>query len=392
MIRIPILIIALYLSIVSAFAQSKADSLEYRKRKLSFEEANFVTSYYHQDGNNAAVTGGVGSEKLTDFATTFDVHLKRYDSKNRIHDYTVELGVDTYTSASSDKVNPNTVSSASSQDVRVYPSVSWLRTDEKKGNAIGANFAVSSEYDYLSIGGGLSFYKDSKDNNRQVGVKLQTYQDLVTLIYPIEMRSGRDDGMKSRNTYNAGFTLSQIMNTRWQVLFLVDLAYQEGYLSLPFNRVYFDDSSADIEKLPDTRFKIPVGVRASYFLGDRVIIKGFYRYYHDSWGIDAHTAEIELPIKITPFFSITPHYRYYNQTAADYFAPYQQHQVQDNYYTSDYDLSSFSSNFAGIGFRVISPEGLLGIQKFNSLELRYGHYDRETGLVSNIISLHARFK
>jgi len=185
MIRIPIIIIALYLSIVSAFAQAKADSVEYKKRKLSVEEVNFVTSYYHQDGNNAAVTGGIGSEKLTDFATTFDIHLKRYDSKNRIHDYTVELGIDTYTSASSDKVNPNTVSSASSQDVRVYPSVSWLRSDEKKGNAIGANFGVSSEYDYLSIGGGLSFYKTPKTTTGKLELSCKRIRILLHLFIPL---------------------------------------------------------------------------------------------------------------------------------------------------------------------------------------------------------------
>ena len=109
MIRIPILILAFYWSIVSAFAQED-DSTKYHARKLKVEEVNLVTSYYQQDGYNAAVTGGIGSEKLTDFATTFDVRMVRTDQRNRVHAYTFEVGVDTYSSASSDKIDPSTVS------------------------------------------------------------------------------------------------------------------------------------------------------------------------------------------------------------------------------------------------------------------------------------------
>jgi hypothetical protein len=154
MLRIPVTILALYASILSAFSQG-GDTTQYENRKLKVDEVNFVSSYYRQDGNNAAVTGGVGSEKLTDFATTIDVHLLKTDRKQRVNSYTIELGIDTYTSASSDKIDPSTVSSASSGDQRIYPSVSWSRINQSKGSTIGANFSVSSEYDYFSLGGGI---------------------------------------------------------------------------------------------------------------------------------------------------------------------------------------------------------------------------------------------
>jgi hypothetical protein len=236
-------------------------------------------------------------------------------------------------------------------------------------------------------------FRNSKDNNRQVGLKLQTYQDFLSMIYPIELRgNGRPGGLQSRNTYNAGVTLSQILTTRWQVLFLADLAYQQGYLGLPFNRVYFDDDTHGIEKLPDTRFKLPLGIRTSYFLGDRLVLRGFYRYYYDNWGLKAHTMEIETPVKVTPFISLSPFYRYYTQSGMKYFADYKIHRPQDRYYTSDFDLSTFDSHFIGMGFRWLSPEGVLGINRLNTLELRYGHYTRQTGLVSNIITLSGKFK
>lgn len=391
MIRIPIIILALYWSIVGAFAQN-ADTTQYESRKLKIDEVNLVSSYYHQDGNNAAVTGGMGSERLTDFATTIDVRMTRTDLRSRVHTYNFEIGVDTYSSASSDKIDPSTISSASSSDQRIYPSLSWSRFDDKKGSTIGANFSVSSEYDYLSLGGGVNFFKDSKDKSRQVGVRLQTYQDFVTMIYPIEQRSGKNGGMGSRNTYSSTLSYSQIINARLQVLFLLDIAYQQGFLSMPFNRVYFDDNTVGIENLPGRRVKFPASIRMNYFLRDIMILRTFYRYYQDDWGLKSHTAEIETSIKITPFISLNPFYRYYNQSRVDYFSGYGKHNKGSTFYTSDYDLSKLDSHFVGAGFRFVSPDGVLGIHKMNTIELRYGHYSRTTGLVSNIVSLNMKFK
>jgi hypothetical protein len=395
MIRIPIVIIAFYLSIVSVFSQTPqapTDTSHYATRKLNVDEVNFVSSYYRQDGNNAAVTGGIGSERLTDFVTVIDIHLSKKDRKNRLNTFSAEIGMDSYTSASSDKIDPSSISSASSQDQRYYPTFNWTRTNDAKRTSIGAMLSGSFEYDYYSVGIGLHGAKSSKDNNRQLSFRLQTFQDQLSLIYPIELRSGRPTGLTSRNSYSASVGLSQIINTRLQLMLLLDLAYQEGYLSLPFNRVYFIDNTETIEFLPGTRIKIPIGLRGSYFIGDRIILRGFYRYYWDDWQLTAHTAELEASVKITPFISVTPFYRYYNQSSVQYFAPYRSHNQAAPFYTSDYDLSKFDSHFAGLGFRAISTDGIFGLSRWKMIELRYGHYQRGTGLVSNIISVHARFK
>ena len=45
------------------------------KPNTSEVEANFLSSYYNQDGNNSPVTGGVGTESLTDFANVFIINV-----------------------------------------------------------------------------------------------------------------------------------------------------------------------------------------------------------------------------------------------------------------------------------------------------------------------------
>jgi hypothetical protein len=62
-------------------------------------------------------------------------------------------------------------------------------------------------------------------------------------------------------------------------------------------------------------------------------------------GLKSNTFSLETPVKISPFVSVSPFYRYYSQTAAKYFAPYQQHTAFDDFYTSNYDLSKFTVIF-----------------------------------------------
>ena len=141
--------IAFYLNMLAAFSQStKTDSANYQSKKLSLSEVNLVSSYYRQDGNNSAVTGGIGTEKLTDLSNTIDLKLSRTDSRNREHSINLEVGVDHYTSASSDKIDPSTISSPSYSDTRFYPSVGYSIKNPATGITTGVTASFSSEFDY----------------------------------------------------------------------------------------------------------------------------------------------------------------------------------------------------------------------------------------------------
>ena len=74
----------------------------YKKRVLENTEIDFLSSYYSQDGNNAAVSGGTGTEELTDFTPTIVVSIPL----NVDDVLTIDAGVSAYTSASSSNINP----------------------------------------------------------------------------------------------------------------------------------------------------------------------------------------------------------------------------------------------------------------------------------------------
>jgi len=398
-------ILGMYINCLAAFSQT-ADSTSYQNRKLTMDESNIVSSYYHQNGNHSAVTGGIGTEKLMDVSVAFDIKLSKYDKKYRKHSLDIGIGVDHYTSASSDKIDPTTISSASHADTRIYPSLNWTMENDRRKTTFGAGASVSVEFDYTSLGMNAQFAKTTNNKMGEFAVNVQAYLDNVKIILPIELRqSGSQTGHHhddnyptvSRNSFSADLSYSQIINRNFQMMFLAGIIYQHGYLSLPFHRIYFKDGAggtdADaIEKLPNNRVKIPLGVRANYFLGDRFILRGFYRFYYDTWKLNAHTFNLEFVYKITPFYSITPFYRFHIQSAIAYFAPKGEHLSSETYYSSNYDLSAFNSHFFGAGIRLAPPKGIFGWKHFNMLEIRYGHYIKTTGMLSDIVSLNIRFK
>lgn len=223
---------------------------------------------------------------------------------------------------------------------------------------------------------------------------------------------------KSRNSYSISFSFSQILSKNAQFSLFFDLVKQQGWLSNPMQRVYFSDvdnyymgnansisnytSSSnkdvfqladDIERLPSDRLKFPIGMTFNYYLNDTFVLRTYYRYYTDDWGIKSHTANIEIPIKISEKFTLYPSYRYYNQTAADYFAPYEQNLSTSDYYTSDYDLSKFNANQYGFGINYTDIFASWHISKFGlkSIDLKYNNYKRNTGLKANIVSAGFKF-
>ena len=380
---------------------------EYHPRGLHIDEINLVSSYYWQNGDHSAVTGGIGTEKVTDISNGLDLKMVWGDPKVKQNSLTVGIGFDHHTSASAAYVNLSGASNTGGS--RIYPSIDWTTENIKKGSSFGIGAYYSGEYNYQSLGADVHFSQKTADKNGEFTAKVQAYFDQVKMIYPSEFipqststvvtsASGTGEGHKAnipsspRNTYSASLGYSQVINSRMQVMFLVDGVAQNGYLGLPFHRVYFNTGKDTIEHLPSSRFKLPVGVRLNYFLGDNIILRSYYRYYRDSWGVKSNTAGLETAIKVTPFFSISPFYRYYDQTAAKYFAPYEAHSPTDEYYTSNYEYAQFHANFYGVGFRVAPPKGVFGWQNLHDLELRYGHYSQTTDLVSNVVSLSLGFK
>lgn len=430
-----VIILALF-GFLKLSAQTSQDSTNvYKKRVLETTEIDFLSSYYTQDGDNAAVSGGTGTEELTDVTATFVVSIPL----NEDDILTIDAGVSAYTSASSSNINPfddgtaspfQASSGASSGDVWSNLNASYSHSSDDRNDIWSTKLSVSTEYDYFSIGFGGSYTKLFNEKNTELSISANVYLDTWNAIYPIELRPFGENGNginnslftqntitgnqnysplftefkdESRNSYSVGFGLSQILHKNVQGSLSIDLVKQDGLLSTPFQRVYFSDIAdsfiedfqlADaIEQLPHSRFKVAIGGRLNWYLNESFTVRTFYRYYFDDWGINSHTASIEIPFKLSDKFTLYPSYRFYNQTAADYFYPYETAESNYEFYTSDYDLSKYSSNQFGFGISYIDIFTNAHIWKFGlkSVDLKYYKYDRNTTFNSSIITAGIKF-
>lgn len=357
-------------------------------------DVNFLNSYYHQDGNNSAVEGGIGTEKLDDVASIIIVNIPLDSSKS----INVTVGADFYTSASTDMIDADR-SSASSKDLRAYFNIGYTQKQLDKGTTYGVRLGLSNEYDYFSINGGLSFAKEWNEGNSEISLQAQAFIDKWRLYFPEELRGEVSVNTKNRNSFNFSAVYSQVITKRLQLAISGEVIYMTGLLSTPFHRVYFNNQSTpDIERLPESRLKIPVSIRLNYFAHEKFAIRSFYRYYTDDFGINAHTASIEIPFKVGSSFSLSPYFRYHTQTGSKYFGAFGEHLLTEEFYSSDYDLSSLNSTQGGVAFSYspvfgISNSKLLGRQlSFKAVELRLGYYSRSTGLNAYIGSVNFQFR
>lgn len=376
---------------LTIFAQESAYQMKGNEKETTID---ILSSYYEQDGNNSPVTGGIGTEKLTDIASVLIVNVP-LDS---VQSVSVTGGADYYTSASTDNINSR-VSSASSKDLRAYGIVSYSRKNLRKGETYSAKVGGSTEYDYSSLSFGLSYAKEFNEGNSEVNLSAQAFLDNWDIIFPQELRGEVNLPTSNRKSYNLQASYSQVINQRMQFSLSGEAIYMQGLLSTPFHRVYFQNQvKGDIERLPDTRLKIPIGLRFNYFPVDFMVVRSYYRFYTDDWGIKAHTLSLETPLKVKDWLTISPFFRYHTQNAADYFAPFAEHIIDEQFYTSDYDLSELTSQKIGLGFR-ISPTYGIGRFKvtknkllmFKELNLRTAYYTRSTGLNAFIASANLSF-
>ncbi len=432
--KLSLTVIGMYLGMVQAFSQAPVtDSSLYKPKKLKLDEINLVSSYYNQTADKSAVMGGEpgprGIANVTDFANGIDLTFIGWDQMKRKNTFALGLGVDYHTAASQAYVDSNGTSK--NNGTRIYPTLNWTRENEQKGTSFGLGAYYSAEHDYYhSFGLNASVSKKNKSNG-EFSLKIVGFFDKINMIYPSEFypvdsvknsqstdsivyrtsASGQTQAFiynngqlvgntkthkqqtptKPRNTYTASLSFTQIINQRMQASAEMDLVYQTGYLGLPFHRVFYNTGKDTIENLPSQRFKLPVGFRLNYFLGDRVILRSYYRFYADSWGLISNTFDLEVPVKLTPFLSVSPFYRFYAQTAAKYFAPYKVHSEDETYFTSNYALAKFNSSMFGAGFRIAPPKGVF-MNSLRILEIRYAHYMQTTDLNANMISFNITFK
>lgn len=256
-------------------------------------------------------------------------------------------------------------------------------TEERKQIGVGLDYLHNKTQfsaDYIN-----SEEDDYSANTVRFGISQGFFGDLSTfsMAYAVgddEVRNNADPGFAEpvdRRNYTIG--LSQILTKSWVMEFNVESIVEQGYLNNPYRSVrYFDSSSAlgysyQGEIYPETRNSDATSLRSIYYLPYRAALRAEYRYFSDSWGINAHNAEVRYVHPIGKTWVLEGKYRYYTQTGADFYADIFPFANAQNFMARDKELSTFTSNTVGAGISWSMPIGFQSVIDSATLNLYWDY-------------------
>ena len=192
----------------------------------------------------------------------------------------------------------------------------------------------------------------------------------------------RPDVGGEKQTHQGLLGLTQILNKDALIQTNLTYTHNQGYLSDPYKDAYLEGATPLCfhndcgtyvhDTRPTNRDQFATLVRYVQHFGalNAAAMHVDYRFYADTWGVDAHTFEFTWIQPIYAGWNLTPRMRYYSQGAADFYAPYFLSTRADGFYSSDYRLANFGAIGGGVQ---------LNKEFFNRLNLGLGidFYERK---------------
>ena len=244
--------------------------------------------------------------------------------------------------------------------------------------------AFSTEQDYNSIGTTLKVAKEFNQKNTVVSTGVAYIHDDVDILSP--------SSSEEKETVQVLLGVTQVLDPKTVLNVNFVAGFASGYLSDPYKSALVNNSV-----LPDTR-PDSKDLQILYTSLTRAVdslnasVEASYRLYHDSNGVNAHTASLAWYQKIGRDFVLRPGIRYHQQDAADFYAV--QFNGNPEYYSADYRLSNSAS--LSYGMKVIwTPNEKwsadVGYERYNMWG-RDGLTSSQAYPTANIVSVGVNFR
>ena len=201
-----------------------------------------------------------------------------------------------------------------------------ISSDLKAGRTTTTpGFAYSTESDYESYGVSLNEAVDLNQRNTTLNFGAAHNFDRVKGFY--------QQDWKDKGSTDVLVGVNQLIGPHTYVTFNVTLGYSDGYLTDPYKGVnftyrypisFYDPADVDVnapERRPGHKFRQVAMVGFTHYVE---AVRGSadisYRFHHDDWGIFSQTVEVAWHQKLGKQLMVSPLFRFYNQTAADFYA------------------------------------------------------------------------
>jgi hypothetical protein len=246
----------------------------------------------------------------------------------------------------------------SSASIDVVSTASPYREERTQGSVSFDMLQGKTQYNLSYT---LSDENDYTANSVSLDVSQDLFGDLTTLSFGYSQgwdevrRRGDEAFSEDVDRRNFRFSLSQILTPSLMAGLDYEVITDEGFLNNPYRSVrYVDESSPkgyayQAEVYPRTRTSNAVGLTARYYLPYRAAVHGQYRYYTDTWGIEAHTLALGYTHPWQDRWIFEAGVRAYEQSAADFYSDLFPRANAQNFLARDKELSTFSNLMLSVG-------------------------------------------
>lgn len=246
----------------------------------------------------------------------------------------------------------------SSASIDVVSTASPYREERTQGSVAFDMLQGKTQY---SLNYTLSDENDYTANSVSLDVSQDLFGDLTTVSFGYSQgwdevrRRGDEAFSEDVDRRNFRFGLSQILTPSLMAGLDYEVITDEGFLNNPYRSVrYLDESSPkgyayQAEVYPRTRTSNAVGLTARYYLPYRAAVHGQYRYYTDTWGIEAHTLALGYTHPWQDRWIFEAGVRAYEQSAADFYSDLFPRANAQNFLARDKELSTFSNLMLSVG-------------------------------------------
>jgi hypothetical protein len=250
------------------------------------------------------------------------------------------------------------VDMVSSASIDVLTTASPYEETRKQGSL--AVDALNGKTQY-SLSFTNSDENDYTANTASFDVSQALFGELTTLSMGFsrgwdEVRKRGDNEFEEpvdRRSYRVG--LSQIVTPTIMLGLAYETITDEGFLNNPYRSVrYLDEENPagfafQPEVYPSTRTSNAVAINARYFLPYRAAVSGEYRFFTDTWGIDANTVRLGYTHPVGERWVLEGGYRWYDQSSADFYSDLFPRRDAQNFLARDKELSTFTSHMLSVG-------------------------------------------
>lgn len=223
---------------------------------------------------------------------------------------------------------------------------------------------------------------DYTSDTMSVGLSQDMFGDLTTVSLGYSRgwdtvgKRGEPDFAEDVDRRSYRFGLTQVLTRTMLLALNYEAITEQGYLHNPYRtQRYFGPASGSYsygpETYPNTRTGNAGALHLKYYLPWRAALEGGYRFYTDSWGIDAHTASLEYTHPMWKKWVFTGSYRFYSQSGADFYSDLFPNANYQNFMGRDKETASYTNHTLGVGASYEFPVSWTSWLKKGTVNFQY---------------------